>query len=108
MHFRSSGQTDIPLGLKEGHKDKDEIKGQRNYFLWGYVPRTHVVYVDKEIVDKGYFSGANLEVSEYQTFLNFILSVISFGMYIAKNYSIRFNGYRRKIEFKGASSPALL
>ena len=98
LHFRNSGQTEVPLGKKEGHSDEDSIEGERNYFLWGFVPRNHVVYVDREITDKGYYSGANVEVGEYQSYLNFFFSVISFGMWIPKNYRINFHGYRRHVE----------
>ncbi len=97
IHFRSSGTTSVPIGVKEGHKDKDEVIKKKYFFLWGAVPKSHIVYVDREIVDRGYFSGANVIISEYQTFWDWFFSMLSFGIYIPKTYSIEFNGYRREI-----------
>ena len=97
MHFRSQGDVRLVVGLKDEHHIIRDIEGVKQYFLWGTIPRVHSVRVDKEVEDLGFTSGANVSVEEYQSFGNFVLSILSLGMYIPKNYRITVYGRRAKL-----------
>ena len=96
LHFRSKGTIPLAVGQRAGHTVRKVIKGEKRFYLWGIVPRQHYVLVDKIVDDSGFASGANVTISEYQSFLNFVISVISLGIYIPKNYEIKLYGMRRR------------
>ncbi len=96
MHFRSSGHTKTLVGVKAGHDHRDQVQGERKFFLWGFIPQSHIVWVDQEVINMGLQSGSNISVRVYQTWGNFLLTVLTFGMYIPKNYEVTVYGLKAK------------
>ncbi|OFZ17211.1 MAG: hypothetical protein A2X86_01810 [Bdellovibrionales bacterium GWA2_49_15] len=96
VHFRSSGQTKTLVGIKQGHYHRAQIVGEKKFFLWGLIPNSHIVWTDHEVIQMGFQSGSNISIREYQTWTNFAFTVLSFGMYIPKNYEITVYGLKAK------------
>jgi len=93
-HYRSRGQLPILVGVKEEHSAIFSHEGQNSFFLWGLLPQNHVVWIDEEVSQMGFVSGANISVEEYQTGLNLLKTILTLGMYIPKNYRITAYGLK--------------
>jgi hypothetical protein len=74
------------MSYREGMNDHFIIEGEKEFFLWGIYPEAHNVYIDKEFKDHGFRSATKIKITEYQSVKNYLLSYLSFGMYIPKNY----------------------
>ena len=95
VHFRSSGQIPIHLSPKKGHGSIQEFHGEKKFYLWGLLPQNHTVDVSEVARNLGYSSSANIFISEYQTIPNFFITMLSLGMYIPRNYSVKAYGELR-------------
>ncbi|MBT3586258.1 MAG: hypothetical protein HN509_15230 [Halobacteriovoraceae bacterium] len=88
IHYRTKGNIAAAIAPKNEHKHRVEIKGKKEFYLWGLLPANQVVYVDDEMANAGLISAANIRISEFQTRSDFIYGLISFGMYVPKSYKI--------------------
>ena len=71
------------------HPDKFEIKGQKEFFLWGRVPKSaQEVFIDKLLVEKGFTAASSIYVEEYQSIGSMFWTIVTFGMYIPIDYRI--------------------
>jgi len=86
------------LGPKEGHDDIREFRDHKNFFLWGLLPQKHYVFLDRKVQDLGHISGANFHIEEYQSFMSMMISVITLGMWIPKDYRISLHGLKPDYE----------
>tara|TARA_B100000886_G_scaffold161836_1_gene110343 strand:- start:997 stop:1353 length:357 start_codon:yes stop_codon:yes gene_type:complete len=94
LSFKSYGEYSIFLGPKKGHGEIQEYVGEKDFYLWGVIPFEHTVYIDNVMKEFDFYSIANVEVEEYQSFKNFVLSVLSLGLYVPRNYKVKFYGKR--------------
>ena len=92
VHYQGSGR--IPV-----HVLKDESKGlrravavdiERDYYLWGLFPKETVIEVDKEVMNVLGVTGLeSIQVYEYRSFKNMLISWITFGLYLPTDYLIK-------------------
>lgn len=68
------------------------IEGERIFYLWGNYPGQHEVFIDDEIINKGYRMATELSIEEYQTWQNFLWTAFTLGMYVPTNYVIKGKG----------------
>ena len=94
LSFKSYGEFPVFIGAKKYHGNIQEYHGEVDFYLWGIIPFEHNVYIDDIMKEYDYFSAANVEVEEYQSVKNFIFSVVSLGLYIPRNYRVKFYGKR--------------
>ena len=94
LSFKSYGEFPIYIGPKKFHGEIQEFYGEKDFYLWGIIPFEHKVYLDDVMKEFDYFSVANVEIEEYQTAKNFLLSFISLGLYVPRNYRVKFYGKR--------------
>jgi len=75
-------QVDLPKS------EKVEIKGEVIFYAWGHYPTEHIINIDTEFKQRGFGVVADPWVEEYQTFFNYLFTVLSFGMYNPRNFRI--------------------
>ena len=92
LTFKSYGQFPIHLGAKKYHGEIEVYEGEKDFYLWGIIPYEHKVYLDNVLKEYDYVSAANIEIEEYQNLENFILSFVSLGLYVPRNYRVKFYG----------------
>jgi hypothetical protein len=92
IHYRNSNTIPVFVGPTPNHSIKKSRVGRTQFFLWGAVPRLHYVFVDQEIKDMGFVSGANVSIEEFQTWGDFALTLFSLGIVIPKSYRIEAYG----------------
>lgn len=86
--YLSSGDIPVYIGARNKHNNKISAEGDKSFFFWGIVPAEHKVYVDRELAQQGLVSAANMTVEEYQKWDDFVVGILSFGMFIKKSYRI--------------------
>ena len=92
LTFKSYGEFPIHVGPKKYHGEIEVYEGEKDFYLWGIIPYEHKIYLDTIMKNYDFVSVANLEVEEYQSLGNFILSTLSLELYIPRNYRVKFNG----------------
>ena len=92
LTFKSYGEFPVHVGPKKYHGEIEVYEGEKDFYLWGVIPYEHKIYLDTIMKNYDFVSVAILESEEYQSFGNFILSALSFGLYVPRNYRIKFNG----------------
>lgn len=91
MQFANRGQIPVYVTKKTGHHDPVEVKGQKEFFLWGLIGDGEKIYVDELIKDKGFISVANIHLETYHSPLAIFQTLFTLGMFIPKQYKI--SGY---------------
>lgn len=89
IHYRSSGLIATSFSPKEGHIHNTKVEGKKEFYLWGFLPKEHVVLVDKEMSRAGLISAANITIEEYQTTTDKVWTWISLGLFIPRTYKVR-------------------
>lgn len=92
LTFKSYGEFPIHVGPKKYHGEVEVYEGEKDFYLWGIIPYEHKIYLDTIMKNYDFVSVANIEIEEYQSFGNFVLSAVSMGLYIPRNYRVKFNG----------------
>lgn len=89
VHYRSTGKMEVTLAARDKHTHRAEAEGHKEFYLWGKIPvEDHVVYLDQELWNQGLVSAASLNIVEYQSITDMIISWLSLGMYIPIRYKI--------------------
>jgi hypothetical protein len=89
LTFHGKGLIPMYVGAKKDHDTPIEIEGEKEVYLWGNINPDNEVFIDEELYNQGMLSAANITVHQYQSKMNFIISLLSFGLYMPKNYRIR-------------------
>jgi len=80
---------EVTLAARDKHEHRVEAIGHKEFYLWGKIPvEDHTVYLDKELWNQGLVSAASLNITEYQSFTDMLVSWLSLGMYIPIRYKI--------------------
>ncbi|MCO4793954.1 MAG: hypothetical protein KC493_09590 [Bacteriovoracaceae bacterium] len=89
VHYRSSGKMEVTLAARDKHEHRVEAIGHKEFYLWGKIPNDdHTVMLDKVLWNQGLVSAASLNITEYQTLKDMLVSWITLGMYIPIRYKI--------------------
>lgn len=89
IHYRSSGLIAASFSPKKDHIHHTKSVGKKEFYLWGLLPKEHVVLVDEEMSKAGLISAANITIEEYQTSSDKAWSWISLGLFIPRTYKVR-------------------
>jgi len=86
--FQSDQTIPVHVTGKASHKHKVVINGEREFYLWGMVPSEQVITIDTELADIGFLSAANVKVKESITAMQWLKTIVSFGLYSPVSYEI--------------------
>lgn len=73
----------------DGHTKDVSTSVTKEFFLWGLIPKSHDLYVDEAMANRGYDSIANLVVTQKNTTSDVVWSILSFGVYMPQTYQIK-------------------
>jgi len=88
VRFQSMGYATVTTEVDLKDTEKVEVKGEVIFYLWGNYPKEHIVNIDDEFKKRGFSYISDPRIEEYQTFLNYFLTAVTFGMYNPRNYRI--------------------
>ncbi len=92
--YESQGYIPVYLTTRPNHRHKVEILDVKEFYLWGKIKPDDHVYLDEEFFDQGYLSISNFEVSQFQTFGQFMTAFFSLGFYIPISFRLKGKGAR--------------
>lgn len=88
MTFKSKGLIPLYMTQRVNHKHYREIKGVKEFYLWGLVGPDPSVYMDELFYEQGLLSVANITVQEFKRPWDFWKSFLSLGFYVPKNFKV--------------------
>lgn len=89
--YRSRGKIPTSFDYNPAHPREIVIKGEKKFYLWGLIPNTHYVYIDEVIDRAGFEEVSKIEIQEEREAKNMLISILTFGLYIPKSYTINAN-----------------
>lgn len=87
--FRSRGRTPISLTNEIGQTKEVEIRGSKDFFLGGFIPYRHDVFIDEEVSKAGFPTLSKLSIDDTNTLKNMVISVATLGFYCPRQYVIK-------------------
>ena len=94
LQFHSEEKIPIWGQEKELPARYFQIHKMARYYLWGLYPSKVDILLDDLIIQEGYDKAYDLKISEYQTWDNLLMELLTLGMYIPKNYSLSGRGVK--------------
>lgn len=88
MTFQSKGLIPVYMTQRIDHKHFQEIKGTKEFYLWGLVGPSPIIYLDDLFYEQGLISVANVTVQEFRKPWDFWKSFLSLGFYVPKNFKV--------------------
>lgn len=92
VNYQSNNTIPVYISGKKDFVKKVTVHGTLDYYLWGMIPDSHTVKIDKELLTNGLKSASQIVVEEYQSMKNFLISILMFGVYMPMNYKISARG----------------
>ena len=89
VRFVSRNEIPIEFTTPKVLKRGVEFEIDRNFYLWGLVPETHTIELDKEVSNHGYKHLKSLEIREINKPVNVWLNILTFGMYEKRVFIIQ-------------------
>ena len=96
IHYTNQGTIPVSFSLDDSMKRHVEVEGKKPFFLWGFFPKSHEVFIDHEFRDKGIDQIVGLEIHEYSDGWDAFFSIITVGFYIPRTYKLK--GQTRRIQ----------
>lgn len=92
VSFEGRGLIPIYLTPRPDHNKLLELRGRKEFYLWGLIGPDDTVYLDEEFYNNGMSSVAGINVHEYQKTSSFLKALFSLGFFIPKDYIISGHG----------------
>ena len=90
MSYRSSGIEKVRVFDGGENYSAFSIMGEKKFYLWGIYPEEITVFIDREIEKTtGFIKPAHIEIEDFQTTKNFLISIFTLGIYIPRNFRIK-------------------
>ncbi|MBC74638.1 MAG: hypothetical protein CME64_01340 [Halobacteriovoraceae bacterium] len=87
--IQSTSSIPVTFESKTDHTRDISVEVQRDYYLWGLLPSTHNIALDKEFERVGAKSVAEVSIEEVTRKTNIVWSVLTFGFYTPNSYVLR-------------------
>jgi hypothetical protein len=88
IRYQSNSKANLTFSYNQEHKKEVLVRGKKKFYLWGLVPDQHIVFLDEVILSANLKDVSSVVIYEDRSFLDSLLMVASFGMYIPVRYNI--------------------
>ncbi len=95
--YNSTGLINVYAGLKATHKITKSVEGVNKFYIWGMLPSKIIVNIDQKAIRSGLSSFSIQTIEEFQTFKQYFVSFVTFGMYIPYSYKVVGHGIKSGI-----------
>lgn len=85
----NNSKDSIVFGPKAKHTRDISIKVQKEYYLWGLVPDTRELRLDREFAERGANSVAEVQIKEEPTGKDLAWTLFTLGFYVPKTYVLK-------------------
>ena len=98
IRFTSYDTIPVVFEKREDHTRDISIKVSKEFYLWGLFPGTRELRIDKEFVDRGYDSIAEVEIEEDRQARDIAWTLFTLGFYTPKSYVLKGKTKRNKLK----------
>lgn len=88
-NIKSKNNFPIKFESIDGDTKQVSTSITKEFFLWGMIPRSHDIYIDEVMANRGYESIGDLVVTQKNTTSDIVWSLVSFGVYLPQTYEIK-------------------
>ena len=85
----NTSSNSIVFGPKAKHTRDISIKVQKEYYLWGLVPDTRELRLDREFAERGTNSVAEVQIKEEPTGTDLAWTLFTLGFYAPRTYVLK-------------------
>jgi hypothetical protein len=96
IKIHSTSKVDVSMSEREEYTKEIEFEVDKEFFLYGLVPTTHSLNVDKFLKDAGVDSISELKVIRMRKAKNIAWSLFTLGFYTPETYLIKGKTYSFK------------
>ena len=97
IHYQSNEKIPVLWGSQKEVADETKIiLGKKDFYLWGFYPKSQSVFLDEEFKKVGFQKVNKTVIEEFQTAFDKIKEYITLGMYIPKRYKLI--GHGKKVD----------
>ncbi|MCP4913032.1 MAG: hypothetical protein GY909_07930 [Oligoflexia bacterium] len=89
--FKSNQEIPVFISPAAGHDEYFKTERSQEFYFFGTIPSTFDIEVDAIARSEGFTSVANMTVTSYQTWSDWLKSIFSLGFYTPK--TIRIEGF---------------
>lgn len=96
IKIHSSSKVDVSMSEREEYTKEIELEVDKEFFLYGLVPTTHNLNVDKFLKEAGIDSVSELKIIKVRKTRNIAWSLFTLGFYTPETYLIKAKTYKFK------------
>ncbi|MBT3982492.1 MAG: hypothetical protein HOE90_14125 [Bacteriovoracaceae bacterium] len=89
IRYKSKGDIPVKVSRATDHTKMFKADGKAPFYLWGTLPGEQVVHLDKLAIEQGFSEISKLVITEYTSFFDLFMSVVSLGFYMPRSYEIQ-------------------
>lgn len=94
--YQSTGKIPVAIGPRALHHDQAKKTFELEYYLFGQYPSVHVINLDEQFMDAGFYSMANIRIHEYRSLSQYFSTIFSLGLY--SPFTVELSGFGIKGE----------
>ena len=87
----NNSKRPITFNPRKGHGDKAEVLVNKNFYLWGQLPKEHFIDVGEILKNRGQKSASSLIVQKENYIGSYVWPLVTFGLFIPKYYRIKYD-----------------
>jgi len=88
VRFTSDGSLPVFISPQPEHTDSFQIIGKKPFYFFGLIPPEFEVSLDSQIREAGYYSAANIKIQQERNSHDWLMAVLSFGLYAPISYEV--------------------
>ncbi len=88
IEFKTKGKIPLEMNRPKYTSKRISFSVEREFYLWGLMPKNHVVYIDEEVMTRGYSDMVDFEIKEDVTKSDFWWNFLTLGLYQKRRFEI--------------------
>lgn len=89
IRFRSKGSIPLNFSSEAGATKEVAVKGSKEFFLGGFIPYHHDVFIDDEVYKAGHSNLSKVMIDDTNSLKNMAISFVTLGFYCPREYVIK-------------------
>jgi len=94
IEYGSTGKIPVYFTYKKNNEYEFKIEGREDFYLFGQLPQVRKVDLDDLLQQEGFIEASKIQIHEFLTVKDMILTGISLGLYTPRSYVVTGRGQR--------------
>jgi hypothetical protein len=88
IKYQSLNKIPVSFEYNPNHTKEVLLKGRKKFYMWGFIPGSHLVYVDQIAYQSGIKEMSGVVIKEDRSVMDRFMSFVTFGMFVPVEYHI--------------------